>query len=319
MKAAFLDYATVGSDELDMSPLEAVTDSLAVYDNTPADQVAERIRDCQFVYINKVRMTRKLISGAPDLKFIGLTATGVDNVDLDAARDHNVAVCNIRGYCTASVVEHVFGVMLQLAHSIDRYHRSVRNGDWQRAVDFCMLGYPIRELSAMTLGIVGYGELGRGVARVAEAFGMTVIVARRPGTEPVAGDDRIELDELLSKSDVVSLHCPLNDVTRGLIGARELGLMKTDAMLINTARGGLVDSAALVDALASGDIGAAAIDVLSQEPPVDGDPLLDYNGDNLVMTPHIAWATVEARQNAVNEVAENVRAFRDGESRNRVV
>jgi len=319
MKAAFLDFATVGSDELDVSSLQSVTPELGVFDNTAPDDVASKIAGCEFVFINKVRMTREIIESGDALRFIGLLATGVDNVDLDAARANNVAVCNIRGYCTNSVVEHVFAVLLQLTHSIGLYNRSVRAGEWQRATNFCMLGFPLREISAMTLGIVGLGELGGNVARVAESFGMTVKVARRIGQEPVAGDGRVDLDELLRDCDAISLHCPLNDDSRGLIGERELKLMKSDAILINTARGGLVDSAALVSALANGTIAAAAIDVLPQEPPVNGDPLLDYDGDNLILTPHIAWASVEARQNAIDEVAENVRSFLQGGSRNRVV
>ena len=318
MKAAFLDFATVGSDELDVSPLQDATTELKLFDSTPADMVAERIDGCEFVYVNKVRMTRQTIENAKSLRFIGLTATGVDNIDLDAAREHDVAVCNIRAYCTNSVVEHVFAVLLQLSHSIGLYNRSVRAGDWQKAVDFCMLGFPIRELSAMTIGIVGFGELGRSVAKIADAFGMQVLVARRPGSEAVPDDGRTDFDDLLMNSDVVSLHCPLTEQTRGLIGEKQLGLMKPGAILINTARGGLVDSAALVKALTNGGIRAAAIDVLSKEPPVDGDPLLDYAGDNLVMTPHIAWATVEARQNAIDEVAANVRAYLQGQPRNRV-
>lgn len=318
MKAVFLDFATVGSDELNVDSLREVTSGLEVYDNTTADEVSERIAGYEFVYLNKVKMTRDIIAAADSLRFIGLTATGVDNVDLAAAKKHNVAVSNIRAYCTNSVVEHVFAVLLQLSHSIDRYNRSVRAGDWQRAVDFCMLGYPLRELAAMSIGIVGYGELGKGVAKVAEAFGMKVVVARRPGDDGGA-DGRMDFRKVLQTCDVISLHCPLTEDTRGLIGADELALMKPDAFLINTARGGLVDSKALVAALAAGKIGGAAIDVLSREPPVDGDPLLDYTGENLIVTPHIAWATVEARQNAIDEVAANVRAFLNGEKRNRVV
>ena len=318
MKAAFLDYATVGAGELDLSPLEAVSDALRVYEHTPAEAVAERIADCGLVYINKVRMTREIIEQSHGLCFIGLLATGTDNVDLEAAREHDVAVCNIRAYCTNSVVEHVFGVLLHFTHSLGRYNANVRRGEWQRAADFCMLTHPIRELSGKTLGIVGYGELGRGVARIAEAFGMRVVVAQRPG---IAGntDGRVPLAELLADSDVVSLHCPLTEDTRSLIGQRELESMKSSAILINTARGALVDSRALVDALAAGTIAAAAIDVLSIEPPVDGDPLLDYDGSNLLVTPHIAWASLEARQNAVREVAANAAAFLRGEARNRVV
>ena len=319
MKATFLDFATVGSADIDVTPLQDLTTELTVFDNTSADAVSARIRDCEFVYVNKIRMTREIIDNAPLLKFIGLTATGVDNVDLTAAQERDIAVCNIRGYCTNSVVEHVFAMLLQLTHSIGRYNDSVRAGDWQRAVDFCMLGYPIRELSAMTIGIVGYGELGRSVERIAKAFGMHVRISRRPGGEKHAGDGRLDLDDMLQECDVVSLHCPLTEATAGLIGARELGLMKTGAILINTARGGLVDSVALMKALTDGSIAAAGVDVLGKEPPIDGDPLLDYAGDNLIITPHVAWAAVEARQNAINEVAANVKAFIAGEERNRVV
>lgn len=318
MKAAFLDFATVGSEEVDVSSLQGLVPDLALFDNTAPNQVAARIAGCEFVFVNKIRMTREIIESGKALRFIGLTATGVDNVDLDAAKDNDVAVCNIRAYCTNSVVEHVFAVLLQLTHSIGLYNRSVRAGDWQNATDFCMLGFPLRELSAMTLGIVGYGTLGRGVARIAQAFGMRVWIARRPGQAPDSGDDRVDLDDLLRHCEAISLHCPLTDETRGLIGERELKLMKPDAILVNTARGSLIDSAALVAALANGTIAGAAIDVLSQEPPADGDPLLDYQGDNLIVTPHIAWATVEARQNAIEEVAKNVRSFLQGGERNRV-
>jgi glycerate dehydrogenase len=319
MKAAFLDYATVGSDELDVSSLEQAIPELVLFDDTPASEVATRITGCEFVFVNKVRMTRELIESAEGLRFIGLTATGVDNVDLRAAEERGIAVCNIRGYCTNSVVEHVFAVLLQMTHSIGLYAGCVRAGDWQQAKNFCMLGLPLRELSTMTLGIVGYGELGKGVARIAEAFGMQVRIARRIGQQAVAGDGRVDLDDLFRDCDAISLHCPLTDDTRGLIGKRELEMMKSDAILVNTARGGLVDSAALVRALGNGTIAAAAIDVLGQEPPVDGDPLLDYDGDNLIMTPHIAWASVEARQKAVDEVAKNVQSFLSGGERNRVV
>jgi len=319
MKAVFLDYATVRSARVSVGPLEAVVSSLAVHEHTQPDQVADRIGDAGIVIINKVQMTREIIAACGQLKFIGLIATGVDNVDLQAAKDSDVAVCNIRAYCTNSVVEHVFAVLLRMTHSIESYNQRVRAGAWQDAQSFCMLDFPLRELSAMTLGIIGYGELGRAIHRMADAFGMQVRIARRAGADTVEGDGRLELDELLRTCDVISLHCPLTNATRNLIDARALSLMKPDALLINTARGGLVDSGALAEALASRSIGGAAIDVLAQEPPVDGDVLLDYEGDNLIVTPHIAWATVEARQNAIDEVAANVKDFLAGGSRNRVV
>ncbi|MDX1404435.1 MAG: D-2-hydroxyacid dehydrogenase [Woeseiaceae bacterium] len=319
MKAVFLDFGTMGASELDPSPLAEVVADFKAFDSTPADLVAERISGVDFVFVNKIRMTEDIIAGAGSLRFIGLTATGVDNVDLEAAKRHQVAVCNIRAYCTQSVVEHVFATLLNLAHNVRRYDALVRSGAWQQADNFCMLEYPIRELSGMTLGIVGHGVLGGGVTDVARTFGMRVMIARRPSQSARADDGRHDLEEVLRACDVLSLHCPLTDETRGLIGAHELKLMKPTAILINTARGGLIDTAALAEALSDGTIAAAAIDVLPDEPPVDGDPLLDYQGDNLIITPHIAWGTVEARQNAIEEVAANVRAFLAGEERNRVV
>ena len=319
MRAVFLDFGTMGAAELDPSPLAEVVPDFVAFDSTPAELVAERIEGVDFVFANKARMTKEIISNAGSLRFIGLTATGVDNVDLDAARKRDVAVCNIRAYCTQSIVEHVFAVLLNLTHSVHQFDRIVRAGAWQRADNFCMLEFPIRELSAMTMGIVGLGVLGTAVANMARQFGMSVMIAQRPGEQGDPDEGRRDLKDILRDSDVISLHCALTDDTRGLIGADELGLMKPNAILINTARGGLVDSSALVEALRKCTIAAAAVDVLPQEPPVDGDPLLDYDGDNLIITPHIAWGTVEARQNAINEVAANLRAFLAGEARNRVV
>ncbi len=317
MKAVFLDWATMGPD-LDTGELRALLPELEVFDVTEDDEVADRIRDAAFVLTNKIRLSDELLEHCPELQFIGLTATGTDNVDLEAAARHGVAVCNIRAYCTQSVAEHVFGVLLYLTHSLGRYAADVRAGEWQRSDNFCLLTHPVRELSAMTLGIVGYGELGKGVAKTGAAFGMEVIVSARPGTSE-ARDDRVSFAELLSRSDVISLHCPLNADTRNLFGAEEFRKMKKDAILINTARGGLVDSAALAKALRTGQIAAAAIDVLPKEPPVQGEPLLDYKGDNLIVTPHIAWATNEARQAALDELAANVAAFMAGRQRNRIV
>ena len=319
MKAVFLDFGTMGATELDPSPLADIVPDFNAFDSTPAELVAERIEGVDFVFANKARMTKDIISNAASLRFIGLTATGVDNVDLDAAIKHDVAVCNIRAYCTQSIVEHVFAVLLNFTHSVRQYDRIVRAGAWQQADNFCMLELPIRELSAMTIGIVGLGVLGTSVANMARQFGMSVMIAQRPGKQGDPDEGRYDFKDILRDSDVISLHCPLTEDTRGLIGADELSLMKPNAILINTARGGLVDSAALVEALRKHTIAAAAVDVLPQEPPVDGDPLLDYDGDNLIITPHIAWGTVEARQNAINEVAANLRAFLKGEEKNRVV
>lgn len=317
MKAVFLDYATMGPD-LDLGPLRDLFADLDLYETTPEEQLADRIRDAAFVFTNKIRLSAELLRETRQLRYIGLTATGTDNIDLAAAKRHRIAVANIRAYCTESVVEHVFGSLLMLTHSLGAYSASVRAGAWQASQDFCLLTFPLRELTAMTLGIVGYGDLGRGVARIGRAFGMQVLISARPGSD-TAVEGRVGFEELLARSDVVSLHCPLNDQTQDLFGADTIAKMKAGSILINTARGALVDSAALVGALESGHLAGAAIDVLSKEPPVDGDPLLDYRGDNLILTPHIAWATGEARQNAIDELAANAAAFLAGQQRNRVV
>jgi len=317
MKAVLLDWATMGPD-LDISELRALLPELEIYEETSKGEMAERIAGATIVLGNKVMISELLFAGAPEMRFIGLTATGTDNIDLDAARRHGVAVANIRAYCTRSVVEHVFGCLLSLTHNLREYATDVRAGAWQQAANFCMLTRPINELSAMTLGVVGYGELGKGVARMGEAFGMDIIISARPGSDTVPAG-RVAFEEMLRRADVISLHCPLTAATRGLFGAREFGAMKASAILVNTARGALVDSLALADALRNGDIAAAAIDVLPEEPPVHGDPLLDYRGDNLIVTPHIAWGTREARQAAIDELTANIAAFLDGRERNRVV
>ncbi len=316
MKAVLLDWATMGPD-LDITEMKALLPDLEIFDDTDDDQMAERIAGAEIVLGNKVLLSESLFESAPNLRFIGLTATGTDNVDLEAAKKRGIAVCNIRAYCTQSVAEHVFGCMLDLAHNLGAYAADVRRGAWQEADNFCMLTHPIRELSAMTLGIVGYGELGKGVADIARAFNMEIIIAARPGDEEIP-DGRVSMDELLHQADVISLHCPLNNVTRNLFAAPEFKAMKKSAFLINTARGGLVDSQALVAALRDGEIAAAAVDVLPKEPPTDGDPLLDYEGPNLMVTPHIAWGTLTARQGAIDELTANIAAFLDGKERCRV-
>ena len=317
MKAVFLDYATVGPG-LDTSPLFDLLPELEIFDATTDDQVVERIRDAEFIFANKIRLYDELFAAARKLRFIGLTATGTDNIDLAGAKKNGVAVCNIRGYCTRSVTEHVFGLLLTLTHNLHRYTAAVRDGAWQESRDFCMLTYPVRELSTMTMGIVGFGELGGGVARKAHDFDMEVIVSARRGASTV-DPDRVSFDELLERSDVISLHCPLNDQTRNLFGAKVFEKMRSSSILINTARGGLIDSAALANALRSGEIAGAAVDVLPKEPPLNGDALLDYSGENLLITPHIAWGTDRSRQDSIHELAANVAAFLRGEEKNRIV
>ncbi len=316
MKALFLDYDTVSNGDLDLSTLSAAAGDLTLCESDHA-KTAERIRDAEIVLLNKVELSRELLRSAAHLKLIAVAGTGTDNIDLLAARELEIAVCNVRGYCTSSVVQHVWGLILSLTQHVSDYARLARNGSWTRNEALTVLSHPIHELDGRVFGVVGWGELGRGAARVAEAFGMRVVVANRSGQSP--RPDSVELKDLLAIADIVSLHCPLNDSTRGLIGARELALMKPDALLINTARGALVDGKALAAALKAGRLGGAGIDVLTQEPPPHSDPLLEPDIPNLVLTPHVAWAAREARQRCINDMAASISDFVAGGRRSRVV
>jgi glycerate dehydrogenase len=314
VKAVFLDYDTVSNGDLNVSALSAAVGQLILCDSDDA-KTAERIHDADIVLLNKVELSRRLLEGAPQLKLIAVAGTGTNNIDIAAARNLGIAVCNVQGYCTSSVVQQVWALILSLTQHVSGYSQMARSG-WTQNEALTVLAHPIRELNGRIFGVVGWGELGRGAARIAEAFGMRVVIANRRGAGPKPG--RVELEELLAMSDIVSLHCPLNDSTRGLIGARELEFMKPDALLINTARGGLVDGRALSLALKARRLGGAGIDVLPQEPPLPGEPLLDPAIPNLILTPHVAWAAQEARQRCVDEMAANLSEFLRGGRRSRV-
>jgi len=317
LNGVFLDLETVDQADLDLSHLKQALPQWQFYSATTKNKTAERIGNAAIVISNKVVLDRDCLSQTKQLRLICIAATGTNNVDLDAARDLGIAVTHITGYGTPSVVQHVFGLMLALTTRLVDYHQAVADGAWQQSSQFCLLDFPIRELAGKRLGIVGYGELGRAVAHVAQAFGMQVLIAQRPGR--VTQADRIPLEELLPQVDVLSLHCPLADNTKNLIGQKELALMKREALLINTARGGIVDEAALATALRSREIGGAGVDVLIQEPPVAGNPLLEPDIPNLIVTPHIAWASRESRQRLVDELVANIEAYLQDEVRNRVV
>jgi glycerate dehydrogenase len=325
VRAAFLDFGTVSHDDLDTATLERVLPGIRLYPTSTDAEVDERIAGCEFILTNKLNITRARMRAVPGLRFIGLTATGTNNIDLEAARELNIAVCNIRDYCTVSVAQHVLGAILMLTHRFREYGQAAIDGTWASCEQFSVPGAPIRELTGKVLGIVGFGTLGRAVAKAArDALGMRVLVAERPGAQAqdattMSSPVRVTLDEVLRAADVLSLHCPLTPATTGLIGRRELALMKPEALLINTARGALVDLEALVEALRGGDLGGAAIDVLPQEPPINGSPLFAPGIPNLLVTPHIAWAAFEARQRAVDELAHNVEDFLRGGRRGRVV
>ena len=307
MKAVFLD--TEGLDDLSISLLGQECSSLQLFGTTAPDEITERIAGADVIILNKVNISREHLKKAPSVRLICVVATGTDVVDLQGASELGVTVCNCQAYGTDSVVQHVFSMMLALHTNLLSYHGAVQAGRWQTATQFCFLDYPITELKGKTLGIVGYGTLGQGIAKIAEAFGMKVVIARRPGTPP---DDRPTLTEMIATVDVLTLHCPLTEQTRNLINAKNLALMKPTSFLINCARGGIVNEAALLDALHKEKIAGAAIDVLSVEPPRDTSPLLEAKIPNLIITPHIAWASKEARQRIIDQTVENIRAFKSG-------
>lgn len=315
-RGVFLDVQSVDRGELDLSTLRQTLPDWVFHPRTRAVDTASRIASAAVVITNKVVIDGAMMAQATQLRLICVAATGTNNIDLEAARQRGIVVCNVAGYATPSVTEHVFALLLSLSRQLPDYSRAALDGRWQRSEQFCVLERPIRELAGRTLGIVGYGELGRSVAQLATAFGMQVRVAARPGTPSSPG--RLPLDELLPQVDALSLHCPLTEQTRGLIGAPQLARMRRGAWLINTARGGIVDEPALIAALSSGQLGGAAVDVLTAEPPTAGHPLLDASIPNLIVTPHVAWASVEARQRLIDEMAANIRAWQHGSPRNRV-
>lgn len=316
--AAFLDFATLGPN-IDTRALHALVD-VRYYERSDAREVAQRLAACEIAIVNKSTVDAAAIGEAQLLELIALTGTGADNVDLAAAERRGVAVANTRGYGSTSVAQHVFALILGLTQQIGGYAALVRQGAWQRSAMFTMFDLPIRELTGRTLGIVGSGSIGQAVAQLGRCFGMQVAFATRldASRAPVA-QDRIPFDDLLEQADVLTLHCPLTAATRNMIGAPQLERMKRDALLINTARGGLVDAVALAAALRAGAIGGAGIDVLANEPPPGDHPLLSPDMPNLVVTPHVAWSAQEARQRAVDQVTENIGDFLRGGRLRRLV
>ncbi len=311
--ALFLDKASLYPDDLDFSQLDDVA-SWQWFDHVSSSDVQHCIENAEIVVSNKVLLDREVIDNSKHLKLICVAATGVNNVDINAARQRGIKVCNVRAYATSSVAQHVFSLILSLNRKLISYKRSVNDGSWSNSDYFCYFGEPISDLEGKVIGIIGYGELGKRVAAIAECFGMEVLIAKRDQADRRGG--RVDLTTLLSTSDVVSLHCPLTENNHHMVGIDELNVMKPEALLINTARGGLVDEAALLDALKNKKIAAAGVDVLEQEPPSLDHPLINYHADNLIVTPHIAWSSRESRQRLVNEIAMNIQAYVAGQPRN---
>jgi glycerate dehydrogenase len=310
MKAVYLDYASLDKNDLDFSALHEVFDDLQLYEGTSADQLLSRVQNVDVIISNKVVIDAETMQQCPNLKLILISATGTNNIDLVQATQQGIIVCNCQGYGTAAVAQHTLMLMLNLATSFRQYDRAVQQGEWNQASQFCLLDYPIMELSGKILGIVGYGELGQAVANLARAFGMQIQIAALPNRP--AGAERIAFADMLPQVDFLSLHCPLTEDTRDLIDATALATMKSSAFLINCARGGVVNESALAEALKARTIAGAATDVLTVEPPKEGNVLLDTSIPNLIITPHSAWGSVDARQRIVQQMVENTQAFKAG-------
>jgi glycerate dehydrogenase len=307
-----LDGHTLNPGDLDWRGVEALG-SLTVHERSNADEIVARAADADILFTNKTPVNAATIAALPALRCIVVLATGYNVVDTAAARARGIPVCNVPGYGTASVAQHVFALLLELAHQTGHHAQTVREGRWSACPDFCYWDFPLIELAGRTLGIVGYGSIGEAVARIGLAFGMKIIGStRRPRS--VEGVEFISTDDIFRRADVVTLHCPLTDETRGLVNAARLATMKPGAFLINTGRGPLVVEQDLADALNAGRIAGAALDVLSLEPPQRNNPLL--GAKNCIVTPHIAWATHSSRSRLMDVAVANLRAFLDGKPQN---
>ncbi|SDY51874.1 2-hydroxyacid dehydrogenase [Pseudomonas sp. NFACC08-1] len=312
-RAVFLDHPSLDLGDLDLAPLRNCFSDLQLFARTTPEQVIERLKGATVAITNKIVIDAQAMAASPELKLILISATGTNNIDLAAARSHGITVCNCQGYGTPSVAQHTIMLLLNLATRLADYQKAVGEGRWQLASQFCLLDYPIVELAGKTLGLLGHGELGSAVGRLAEAFGMRVLLGQIPGRP--ARPDRLPLEQLLPQVDALTLHCPLNEHTRNFIGARELAQLKPGAFVVNTARGGLIDEQALAEALRNGHLGGAATDVLSVEPPAQGNPLLAGDIPRLIVTPHNAWGSREARQRIVGQMSENAQGFFSGTAR----
>ena len=306
-----LDAYTTNPGDLSWAPMEALADC-TFHDRTAPSDVLDRIGDAEAVMLNKAILSATTIEKAPCLKYVGILATGWNTVDLAAAKKRGLVVSNVPGYSTNSVAQQAFALLLELTNQVALHSADTRSGGWARSADYCYTLSPQRELSGLVLGIVGFGQIGQAVARIAQAFGMRVLAHRRTlSSPPPEGIEYVDLDRLFTESDVVSLHCPLSPATTGLVNAKRLAQMKPTAFLINTSRGPLVVEQDLAEALRQNRIAGAAVDVLSTEPPAPDNPLLA--APRCFITPHIAWATAAARKRLIDIAANNLRAFLAGQ------
>lgn len=307
MNIVVLDAYSVNPGDLSWEGLEALG-NVTLYDRTPRELIIERAADAEIILTNKVPMDGETIAVLPKLKYIGVLATGFNIVDLVAASQRGIVVTNIPSYSTDSVAQMVFALLLAITNRVEHYTQEVHEGHWCKSLDFCYWNTPLPELAGKNFGIYGFGHIGQAVARIALAFGMKVITATSKSPDKLPqGVEKVSLDQLFELSDVLSLHCPLNDDTRGMVNAGRLSMMKPSAILINTSRGPVIDEDALAKALRDGTIAAAGLDVLSTEPPCSNNPLI--GAPNCFITPHLAWASLEARQRLVKIATDNVAQF----------
>jgi glycerate dehydrogenase len=316
MQIIALDSHTLNPGDLDWAPIEALG-TLTVYPHSEPEEIVPRASGAELLLVNKVLIDKGILSQLPELKCICVTATGYNNIDLQAAKERGIPVCNAVGYSTASVAQHVFALLLALTNRVEAHHLSVQAGEWGRSRHFSYTLSSIPELSGKTLGIYGFGRIGQEVAAIAQAFGMKILATHKhPQRDARPGVAFVSLEALFRESDVLSLHAPLSSANAGIVNEALLKQMKPTALLINTSRGGLIDEAALKRALQSGTLAGAALDVLSEEPPTAGNVLID--APNCLITPHLAWATRESRQRLLHITAENIKAFAAGKPQHRV-
>ncbi len=308
MKITILDRNTITTGDVSLAPIETLGDTY-LFDTLPHEALIPTIGNSDAVIVNKAHITAEIMDACPNLRFIGLFATGYNNIDIKAAKERNIVVCNVPGYSTDSVAQHTFAMILHFACRADDYAASVKKGDWANAAAFSYLSFPTSELKGKILGIFGFGTIGKAVAKIALAFGMKVIAnVRRPMA--FEGVEFVDRDTLFKKSDYLTLHCPLTDETRNFINRQTLSQMKSSAVIINTARGGVIEEEALTEALNGGKLRGAGIDVLDMEPMRVNHPYL--TAENCYITPHVAWASIEARTRLIDLVAENLKAFENG-------
>lgn len=311
MRIVYLDKYALNPGDVDFSELMALGD-VELYDRTPANEVINRIGDAEVVIVNKVVMTDEIFSACPNLKFITVTATGYNTVDVDSARRHGITVSNVPAYSTPSVAQHIFALILELCMRTGDHSRTVKEGMWQACPDYTYHISNLTELSGKTLGLIGMGAIGCAAARIALAFGMKVICYH--SRQQVEGVEHVDLDILLENSDIISLCCPLKENNKEIICAETISRMRDGVMIINTARGGLINENDLAEAVKSGKVAGAGLDVLTNEPPTDSSPLIGL--DNVIITPHIAWAPLESRKRLLDVTIKNICGYLDGKPQN---